>query len=153
MGFTTTSTQTNTSCKNLWGFFPSYILHTHALRSYLLGGYLPRKKITKYDIFYIKINACILMHPINNYNFGESLKLPYYIYISFSPYTPNNQLFFTISNFFRYESPNLIHFFLTSHLISCTPFFLSSISIIFLIIFFFFLQKNTSFHPLAHALP
>ena len=36
-----------------WGFTPSYILHTRAFGTYLLGGYLPCRKDFKVMVFYI----------------------------------------------------------------------------------------------------
>ena len=37
--------------KGLGGFTPSYILHTSAFGTYLLGGYLPRRK--DYKVWYV----------------------------------------------------------------------------------------------------
>ena len=48
-----------------------FLMHTRALMTYLLGGgtiYLAEKMI-RYGIFKIKVNVCILIHPISVYNF------------------------------------------------------------------------------------
>jgi hypothetical protein len=37
----------------LGGFTPSYILHTRAFETYLLGGYLPYRKDYKVIVFYM----------------------------------------------------------------------------------------------------
>ena len=55
---------------------PLILMHTRALMTNLFGGHLLCKKDYKvWYIFKIKVNACILIHPINNYNFlGGSFK-------------------------------------------------------------------------------
>jgi hypothetical protein len=60
------------------------------------GGYLPCRKY--YKVWYsskIKVNACILIHPINIYEFwGDLFKFTqFYFIVHFFPYTPSNQFF------------------------------------------------------------
>ena len=61
---------------------PLILLHTRALMTYLSRGYLPCWKDYKVWFFLtIKVNTCILIHPISIYKFwGESLKISYFIY-------------------------------------------------------------------------
>ena len=73
--------------------------------------------------FKIKVNACILIHPISNYNFlGESFKntLIYLYYIFFRILQVSNSFDY---NPFFFRSPTIVHFFLTPHFVSYTSFF------------------------------
>ena len=50
------------------------------------------EKLESMGFFRINVNACLLTHPINNYNFlGNNLEIPYFTYTTF--YTPDNQFF------------------------------------------------------------
>ena len=65
------------------------ILHTHALKTYLLGGYLPCKNI--------------IIHPTSNYNFqGSHLKIPCITYTTFFSLPAHGQ---------RPLTPHWIHWF------------------------------------------
>jgi hypothetical protein len=72
----------NFKVETLGGVTPSYVLHTCALRTSLLGGVIYfAEKIIRYNIFQNKGNACILIHPIINYILGNHFKIPYCTYI------------------------------------------------------------------------
>ena len=83
--------------------------------------------------FKIKLNACILIHPINHYKFlRESLRNTlFYLYCIFFSYAPSNQFFLTLPQFFFSRSPTVVNFFLKPHFASYTPFFFGSVSNIF----------------------
>jgi hypothetical protein len=73
-----------------WHFFGN----GKRLRHVREGGYLPCRKY--YKVWYsskIKVNACILIHLVNNYEFwGELFKFTqFYFIMHFPPYTPSNQ--------------------------------------------------------------
>ena len=78
-------------------------------------------------VFKINVNACILTHPINNYNLGEGggvIGVPYFIYTAmFFPYTPSNQLFSLYPKFLFSCSPIVVHFFFLHLILFLTLYF------------------------------
>ena len=69
------------------------------------GQFTLQKRVQGMTLFKIKVNACILTHPIIKYiSSGEHLKIPYFTYIAFS-------LIPQAINFFDF-TPFLLFFFL-----------------------------------------
>ena len=59
------------------------LMHTRALMTYLIGGYLPWEKIIGYGIFQNKGKCLYFNTPINNYKIlGNNIKISYFTYIS-----------------------------------------------------------------------
>ena len=62
----------------LGGFTPSYILHTRAFGTYLLGGYLPCKKNIRWWYFTCKNPKNVICHVILHVKMFEYFKIPYF---------------------------------------------------------------------------
>jgi hypothetical protein len=93
----------NLSCSHLLGeITPSYILHTRAFGTYLLGDYLPCKKIIRWWYFTCKMRENIICDVILHVNMFHYFKIPYF--------TCN---FFTKFNYNEYIGP----YFFLSHVV------------------------------------